>query len=550
MNTGFAPDYLHIKGGKAAVSALTSPPPGLTLEVPRRPYITHLLPLTALPAPLIVFGTSTEDVLNVLNSARPEVETMHRLVWRSTSSSSRSEQTAISGLIAAPPAAPSQASLYTPSTNGKIAIWDLRSQALAPVGELVGQGAPAPQFERGAGSANKPAPANGPAYLCAAASEDGYTLAAGTELRGTDAIIDIWDIRKPSEPLFSYCESHSDDVSSLAFCPSSAEGYAGPSSSAGSSCSPRTAILLSGSTDGLMSIFNTSVAQGDEDDAVVRVQNIGASVAKVGWGGIASSLVRHDGMEVELDEDEAAKAIAARTPRGLGGAWGVTDMQTMSVFDADNFDFTTLAGFPTRSRTSLMPAYEPDYVIDILAGSRLPSQDQGTALSLWTGDPTGNFALTSIPPAEVVGEAQEAGSASRKAAEPWELVAFFPAGRNAHEDIVRCVHYDRQLHSLITGGEDGRICFWHMPDGDGEAVSQTPISAIQAIPPAAGPGQARHITFDAEETATLASAQHGGPSPTSLFRGGAARERATDVLVKGSMRGPASGGSKVRYRPF
>ena len=61
------------------------------------------------------------------------------------------------------------------------------------------------------------------------------------------------DTRNVSIPLRKYTESHTDTVTQLAFHPSK----------------PQT--LLSGSTDGLVSIFDTTIE--DEDDALLEVFN-------------------------------------------------------------------------------------------------------------------------------------------------------------------------------------------------------------------------------------------------------------------------------------
>ena len=98
------------------------------------------------------------------------------------------------------------------------------------------------------------------------------------------------------------------------------------------------AHLLSGSTDGLIAAFDTSVG-ADEDDAVVAVGNTGASLAKIGWGGAKAGTGARfvkpgeedlsDSNEMEVDGQKAA-------PRaGIGCAWAVSDMQTLSVWDAD-----------------------------------------------------------------------------------------------------------------------------------------------------------------------------------------------------------------------
>lgn len=114
-------------------------------------------------------------------------------------------------------------------------------------------------------------------------------------------------MRAPAAPVHTYSESHSDDVTSLSFHPSSSHSE----------------ILLSGSTDGLLCTYDTRIA--DEDDAVLSVGNTGASLARAGWGAARAGA----GAGAATPGPDAAER------RGLGGAWAVSDMQTLSVWDAD-----------------------------------------------------------------------------------------------------------------------------------------------------------------------------------------------------------------------
>ena len=70
-------------------------------------------------------------------------------------------------------------------------------------------------------------------------------------------------MRSPHKPLQAYIESHNDDVTELQFHPTH------PNS------------LLSGSTDGLVNIYDVSIS--DEDDALVAVQNHGSSISRAGF---------------------------------------------------------------------------------------------------------------------------------------------------------------------------------------------------------------------------------------------------------------------------
>lgn len=77
------------------------------------------------------------------------------------------------------------------------------------------------------------------------------------------------DVRSSPSPVAAHHELHSDDITTLSYHPN------------------RAPILLSGSTDGLVSIHDTSVA--DEDELTVQTLNLGASIHRAGF--IADSLV-------------------------------------------------------------------------------------------------------------------------------------------------------------------------------------------------------------------------------------------------------------------
>ncbi|KAK3168489.1 hypothetical protein OEA41_004937 [Lepraria neglecta] len=83
---------------------------------------------------------------------------------------------------------------------------------------------------------------------------------------GRDAVVRSWDLRdnrSPSKPVRQYIESHSDDVTELQFHPHS------------------RGTLLSGSTDGLVNIYN--IDHSDEDDALSQVANHGSSIHHAGF---------------------------------------------------------------------------------------------------------------------------------------------------------------------------------------------------------------------------------------------------------------------------
>ncbi|TKA33277.1 hypothetical protein B0A50_00830 [Salinomyces thailandicus] len=92
-------------------------------------------------------------------------------------------------------------------------------------------------------------------------------IAIGTDSPDKEGLGDVsvllFDARNPSLPLRQYNESHSDSITQLAFHPTQPNA------------------LLSGSTDGLVSIFD--VTQADEDEALQQVLNPRGAVHCAGF---------------------------------------------------------------------------------------------------------------------------------------------------------------------------------------------------------------------------------------------------------------------------
>ncbi|KAG9236825.1 WD repeat-containing protein-like protein 89 [Amylocarpus encephaloides] len=104
--------------------------------------------------------------------------------------------------------------------------------------------------------------------LACTGSETGGVLAVGTELVnvarvGDQASVLMWDMRNLGQAVVSYVESHSDDVTELQFHPLHPQ------------------ILLSGSTDGLLNIYNTT--SPTEEDALHQTINHGHSIHHAGF---------------------------------------------------------------------------------------------------------------------------------------------------------------------------------------------------------------------------------------------------------------------------
>ncbi|KAJ6538940.1 WD40-repeat-containing domain protein [Mycena capillaripes] len=132
--------------------------------------------------------------------------------------------------------------LISSGLDGSIKVWDERTNSYSIKMTNLGQA-------RG--------------LLCCDVSQDGLTVAGGTQLQGEDAHIVYWDPRQPAAPLRTHSSTHSDDITVLRFSPDSPN------------------IIMSASTDGLIS---TSTAdEDDEDEAVVHVGSWNCSVSQAGW---------------------------------------------------------------------------------------------------------------------------------------------------------------------------------------------------------------------------------------------------------------------------
>ena len=93
-----------------------------------------------------------------------------------------------------------------------------------------------------------------------------HYIAAGTESTKEglgDVSVLLFDSRNPATPLRTYTDSHTDTITQLAFHPTHSH------------------VLLSGSTDGLVSVFDVNHA--DEDDALHQVLNPCSAVHCAGF---------------------------------------------------------------------------------------------------------------------------------------------------------------------------------------------------------------------------------------------------------------------------
>ncbi|CAK7209936.1 hypothetical protein SEUCBS140593_000652 [Sporothrix eucalyptigena] len=163
--------------------------------------------------------------------------------------------------------------LATAGENGTVALWDLRDSATGP------------QSSVKVGSCG----ANVMSLACDLATQ---SVAVGTELVDYQASIVIWDIRAGPTPKVRYNEVHSDDVTELNFHPTNGN------------------ILLSGSTDGLVNVCDTRIA--DEDEVVIQAFNHGSSIHHAGFlNGTEVYALSHDEKLALYDLAEAREAGSA-----------------------------------------------------------------------------------------------------------------------------------------------------------------------------------------------------------------------------------------------
>ncbi|XP_015510084.2 WD repeat-containing protein 89 [Neodiprion pinetum] len=147
--------------------------------------------------------------------------------------------------------------LYCASSNGSIMLYDLRSK-----GRMV------TQFKADERDDNGKIKSLASFDIC----QDERVMAGGTDLIEGDVFILFWDTRYPTSKthgrkslLGGYWQSHTDDITTLAFHPS------------------RRDLLASGSTDGLINIFD--LTQPNEDMALTHSLNTESSVDRLGWLG-------------------------------------------------------------------------------------------------------------------------------------------------------------------------------------------------------------------------------------------------------------------------
>jgi hypothetical protein len=136
------------------------------------------------------------------------------------------------------------------SSSSVILAWDTRSNQLGPTLQINGQSAT-------------------PFLSLAHATGDTPLIAAGSssEDESASSQIELFDLRSssPSTPLCIYDQAHSDSITCLEFNPAEHSAHQ----------------LLSASTDGLLVLHDTNIA--DQDHSILFTANTGASLAHARW---------------------------------------------------------------------------------------------------------------------------------------------------------------------------------------------------------------------------------------------------------------------------
>lgn len=271
----------------------------------------------------------------------------------------------------------------TAGRDGFFRSWDLRTQKKALEGNNV-SGAP---------------------ILSLATSALSDYIAVGTELANHQATVTVWDPRALTQPVVTYVDSHNDDVTELVWHPTS------------------PGFLLSGSTDGLLNLYDTKVK--DEDEAVVRTWNHG-SVSHAAW---PSGAGIEDGHEVIYAVSHDEQLAVYRIPLGEGDSSAGTHYKVVEEEDVEN---------EALKVGDVRPKFDCEYVVDFAS--------TGDNIVVAVGKHSeSRIDLVDLTESLRAGAPSEQNTIRIQDAHDGEIVRTFLIG-------------DNQV--IYTGGEDGTIRAW------------------------------------------------------------------------------------------
>lgn len=267
---------------------------------------------------------------------------------------------------------------YTGSLDGTIKLWDTRTPAK-----------PALIFQD-----NSDGDANLKPISCFDVSADQKFVCGGSPLVEADSYLLFWDSRK-SSVLGGYWETHTDDITQIKFS------------------SRQTNLMLSGSTDGLVNLFD--VSQSNEDDALVNSFNVDTAVRKLRW----------------FDQEHTFGVI--------------TDMETVQMWHVDDAEPAQQFDRQMLGEAIKIKSWNNGYVCDIYSSS---SKDT----LILSGSNVGK------------GDYLKLSKFSEDKLNPY-------ATFEKNKQLVRCSCYDASQDKFITAGESGIISVWQLDDYSGEKIS-------------------------------------------------------------------------------
>ena len=220
------------------------------------------------------------------------------------------------------------------------------------------------------------------------------TLVAGAFAAEENSAVVLWDARMEKTELGVFGEAHSQDVTRVAFA------------------DPTSAMLASGSEDGLVCVFD--LAKPGEDEALLATMNTGSSVAKLGFFGAS-----------------------------LSGVYALTGTETLSVFDVPTAKTVVAYENDLMRGTGLRQTLKVDYFVDCLFR---PADEK---LVLLGGSLDGRL---------------EAFEVKTDGFSSLGVFSADAAKGEGHTDVVRCADWidggDDVGWIVVTGGEDGRAVVW------------------------------------------------------------------------------------------
>ncbi|KAK9448227.1 WD40-repeat-containing domain protein [Limtongia smithiae] len=367
---------------------------------------SYVLSLATLPdtTPAQLVASLSDNSLRVLDTASSQLREVRKLFL------GKGDSAVLSGGVCV--CSDSTHTVITASADGLVRVYDLRGAGDSTVAEF------------------SDAARHGVPLTTLAYSALTHTIAVGTELAQQDARVLLFDLRSPSTtsksspaPLRIYADSHSDDVTALAFHGSVPHA------------------LLSGSTDGLITRYNTIHA--DEDDAVCQVVNTNASVRQTGF-------------------------FDAPIPASRAGSlalWALSHMETFAVYAAtDKAEESDNEGEDDAAQEfgDIREAWNCEYVVGIdMRHRRIAVGSNSTSK------------LSLIP--------FSYSYPSLSSSAPGVAPRFVPEFKHrsellgAHgEEVVRCVEFGAD-GIIYSGGEDGIVKCWKEQKSDEH--SEEPLSA-------------------------------------------------------------------------